>query len=1036
MKKIRQIISILSVVTLMVSATVGLNCKATEIASGNYKVDTETVTAEWLTEKSGKNILAGGYIREQRGNTSYDNNNANEKDRLNSIIDNDIRSFSNLNTSANPLYYYFNPKKTVYVKQVVLSFAKSSQIKDFEVYFSDDEKTLFSSDNTNKVPVAATSYGARNYLITLDSYVECKYIGVAVKVNSASKIDLHIAEIAAYQDSSVTDDFDQSFLAANASKNIATGMSIDEYRNGTPTGSFTTLTDNDLSTLRGPQRSIASRIEYDFKFNYGRPVKQLLLAYSSDSDVLNFKISLSNINAAIGTTDITASETYVQNIIEVNTISNKRNYLITLDKPVMASRVIFRLENPNGSSITYNIAELGVYADEPDYLPKAVEKTADYFAKSYFNLLRRATTSSDKNLTDRDFKTNGGNLAIGESRNYELTAEYELPEAYTINKFMVASIWSALPQVIEVYVSETKEDLYTSAPIVYTNNRTVYTLTGNDDAKALEITLNTPVTGKYIGFKFTDAESNSLYISEIAVYSTVPQTIGSYSINDDYGVDSLFKAVSATDGNYVIDAAEMNVNAIRVKSTSNKTYSIYLSSDATIENATKINELSGSRLIMSSQALVSKYIIVSGNSVDKVGYSSGFSVKPGDLSGNGFVQADDLALIRRELLGESNFDLMLKDANGDGSFDVVDFVNLKKSVASSPSLATKEDYISVFNSAAAESRVVLGAFDNMLMPNNESSYNNYSHIASVYGITPALYNTIYPYSDTNKSISTKEVNRRIIKHSNEGALCLVSMKNGWVNEFFVKEYGSCEAYDALKKKEFIVNFDSEYTGEKIDGVYAAYLKYREQLADAFEELKDAGVTVMYRPFVEMTNSLHRYCYTNTEQGYKSFKNVWKQLHDYLENERGLDNIVWCFAPQAAGGAEQGMKFYPGNDYVDVIGMTFYSNGNEQNGNNIIYEIPRWDFTDYFNLGKPVGFSEFGASPVFDADGNVVEKGDFSILINQFKKIKDKGENPLRGNISFAALWAEDCGLFGNNIGQKEFIYDDIFIDLQELKALQ
>ena len=544
------------------------------------------------------------------------------------------------------------------------------------------------------------------------------------------------------------------------------------------------------------------------------------------------------------------------------------------------------------------------------------------------------------------------------------------------------------------------------------------------------------MTGKYIGFKFTDAESNSLFISEIAAYSTVPQTIGSYSINDDYGVDSLFKVVSATDGNYVIDAAEMNVNAIRVKSPSNETYSIYLSSDATIENATKINELSGSRLIMSSQALVSKYIIVSGNAVDKVGYSSGFSVKPGDLSGNGFVQADDLTLIRRELLGESNFDLMLKDANGDGSFNIVDLVNLKKSVASSPSLATKEDYISVFNSAAAKSRVVLGAFDNMLMPNNEYSYNNYSHIASDYGVTPALYNTIYPYSYTNKSISTKEVNRRIIKHSNEGALCLVSMKNGWVDEFFVKEYGSYEVYDALPKKEFIVNFDSEYTGKKIDGVYEAYLNYRAQLADAFEELKDAGVTVMYRPFVEMTNSLHRYCYTNTEQGYQSFKNVWKQLHDYLENERGLDNIVWCFAPQAAGGAAQGMKFYPGNDYVDVIGMTFYSNGNEQNGNNIINEIPNWDFTGYFDLGKPVGFSEFGASPVFDADGKVVEKGDFSILIDQFKTIKDMGGNPLLGNISFAALWAEDCGLFGNNIGQDKFIKDDIFIDLQKLKALQ
>ncbi|MGN0493577.1 MAG: glycosyl hydrolase [Acutalibacteraceae bacterium] len=355
-----------------------------------------------------------------------------------------------------------------------------------------------------------------------------------------------------------------------------------------------------------------------------------------------------------------------------------------------------------------------------------------------------------------------------------------------------------------------------------------------------------------------------------------------------------------------------------------------------------------------------------------------------------------------------------------------------------PGNYNKQSYIAAFEAAKAQNSAILGAFDHMNRPAYDYDYNNYSHIVSDYSVTPAIYHTFYPYS--NGSIKTEEANKRIIEHYKEGALCMVFVQNNWANDIISATYSSLDNYDALTEKQFIVNFDADYTGEKIAGVYETYLYYRSQWADAFEELKDAGVTVIFRPFVEMTNKLHRDCYTNTAQGYKSFKNVWIQLHDYMEKERGLDNIIWCFAPQAGGGwsnqyGSGGRNFYPGNDYVDIIGLTLYSNGDETYKYNFKNDIVNYSFQGYYDTGKPVGFSELGVSPV-TVDG-VTQSGDFKALLDNILNTPLKDGKTFAGNISFASVWTEDYGLFGsNNVGQSYFINNDFFIDLQELKALR
>lgn len=513
---------------VVVSATVGISrVSADETNIVSYELDTKTeVNNAWLEANADNNLLKGCYVREVRNTGSYDTNNSAVKDRLNCINDNSIaiNSVSTLDTGANPAYS-FNPKKTIKVNKVLVSFDDPSNAKNFDVYFSQTEAVACEEGQTgavfdreqNHISVTAQE-GKKDYLLDLTSEQTCKYI--IVEIFRGNSRTCNIAEIAAYGEEYKLDDFDQSFLDKNASKNIARGISVQERHDGQGNSTYTAMTDNNLSTSRVYESSsYVETIDYDLSFAYGRPVKQLILAYADGSAILDFDVYISNIYESPHTT----SETYVNNIKSVTAVEGKKNYLIELVEPVMASRVVFHLKNPNITEISCKIAELGVYADDLDYIPNAVDRKDEYVANNYANILTNKNvkvTLEDTNsasLTDGKFD-NGGCALTGAAGNYALTVDYELPEVFTFNKFMVAPIYGNLPQGVAIYVSETAQGLETAKPIEFTHNRSSKSILGKNQNKALEITLNSPVKAKFIRFKFTDAEG-ALFVSEIGAYS-------------------------------------------------------------------------------------------------------------------------------------------------------------------------------------------------------------------------------------------------------------------------------------------------------------------------------------------------------------------------------------------------------------------------------------------------------------------------------------------------------------------------------------
>lgn len=109
--------------------------------------------------------------------------------------------------------------------------------------------------------------------------------------------------------------------------------------------------------------------------------------------------------------------------------------------------------------------------------------------------------------------------------------------------------------------------------------------------------------------------------------------------------------------------------------------------------------------------------------------------------------------------------------------------------------------------------------------------------------------------------------------------------------------------------------------------HAVFKAYIDSGAGALLELKRRGIPVLFRPFHEM-NLTESFWWAHWE--FDQYQELWRWLHDYYTNEFGLDNLIWVFAPNDLYSeyGRSGREHYPGDSYVDVIGIDKYWRGTE------------------------------------------------------------------------------------------------------------
>ena len=109
-----------------------------------------------------------------------------------------------------------------------------------------------------------------------------------------------------------------------------------------------------------------------------------------------------------------------------------------------------------------------------------------------------------------------------------------------------------------------------------------------------------------------------------------------------------------------------------------------------------------------------------------------------------------------------------------------------------------------------------------------------------------------------------------------------------------------------------------------------YEGWVERLADFLNSLKDEngqGIPVVFRPFHEMNGRWFWWGAGNcTPQEYKQ---LWRETF-YLLHQHKVHNLLYAFSPNTMAGEEDFDLYYPGDRYVDILGVDIYNHGGNEN----------------------------------------------------------------------------------------------------------
>jgi mannan endo-1,4-beta-mannosidase len=161
------------------------------------------------------------------------------------------------------------------------------------------------------------------------------------------------------------------------------------------------------------------------------------------------------------------------------------------------------------------------------------------------------------------------------------------------------------------------------------------------------------------------------------------------------------------------------------------------------------------------------------------------------------------------------------------------------------------------------------------------------------------------------------------------------------------------------------------------------------VATGLADLRDAGVVVIFRPFLEMNGYPNTGFWWAGEDG-TQYRNMWIYTYNYLTTTKGLNNLLWMFAPDASG--LDPSTWYPGSSYVDLVGVDYYSSsGRFQQASQYSYLT---------GLGKPFAMAEIGQC---DYSGSGCDAKDSTYIITD---LNDGMPNAIYWS-NWNSVWALD-----------------------------
>jgi mannan endo-1,4-beta-mannosidase len=163
------------------------------------------------------------------------------------------------------------------------------------------------------------------------------------------------------------------------------------------------------------------------------------------------------------------------------------------------------------------------------------------------------------------------------------------------------------------------------------------------------------------------------------------------------------------------------------------------------------------------------------------------------------------------------------------------------------------------------------------------------------------------------------------------------------------KYITGDWYSGFRAEATNIDLAKIMNGEDEEG-YELLMEDIDAIAVQLQRLQEAGVPILWRPLHEASGGWFWW----GASGAEAYKQLWVLLYDKLTNEYGLNNLIWLWNGQDA-------DWYPGDEYVDIIGEDIYP-GNQVSTSQVTKYM---EAVNYTSAKKMVVLSENGC--VFDPD---------------------------------------------------------------------
>ena len=184
-------------------------------------------------------------------------------------------------------------------------------------------------------------------------------------------------------------------------------------------------------------------------------------------------------------------------------------------------------------------------------------------------------------------------------------------------------------------------------------------------------------------------------------------------------------------------------------------------------------------------------------------------------------------------------------------------------------------------------------------------------------------------------------------------------KTAYMNK--AKELGKVIEYTLYTIDNDENKMEKDITLDILEGKYDVYL---DNLAQSFNEY---DYPVLFRLNNEMNGEWVLYSSHKVGKDTDLFIDCWKYIYDKLE-AHGVDNLIWVWNPNEKSFPDFSYNnylcYYPGDKYVDIVGLTSYNTGNYYKGEtwrsfSEAYDHFYYDYIERFT--HPMMITEFSCA---------------------------------------------------------------------------